>query len=91
MRRRDPPRIPSAPCVLCGCGVVIGGVLARLIGVMLGVSVVAVRDVGVVVRFLVVSGGVMLSRGAMVFRGMLVMLGGFQMVFFTFFRHGSSF
>jgi hypothetical protein len=73
------------------CGVVIGGVLARLIGVMLGVSVVAVRDVGVVVGFLVVSCGVMLGCGAMVFRGMLVMLGGFQMVFFTFFRHGSSF
>jgi hypothetical protein len=77
--------------VLCGCGVVIGGVLARLIGVMLGVSVVAVRDVGVVVGFLMVSAGVMLGCGAMVFRGMLVMLGGFQMVFFTFFRHGSSF
>ena len=77
--------------MLCGCGVVIGGVLARLIGVMLGVSVVAVRDVGVVVGFLMVSAGVMLGCGAMVFRGMLVMLGGFQMVFFTFFRHGSSF
>lgn len=73
------------------CGVLIGGVLARLIGVMLGVSVVAVRDVGVVVGFLMVSAGVMLGCGAMVFRGMLVMLGGFQMVFFTFFRHGSSF
>ena len=73
------------------CGVVIGGMFARLIGVMFGVSVVAVRDVGVVVGLFVVSGGVMLGCGAMVFRGMLVMLGGFQMVFFTFFRHGSSF
>jgi len=35
--------------------------------------------------------GVMLGRGAVVFRGMLMMLGGFQVMFFTFFRHGSLF
>jgi hypothetical protein len=33
----------------------------------------------------------MVRRFAMVFRGVFVMFGGFQMVFFTFFRHGSSF
>jgi hypothetical protein len=72
-------------------GVVIGGMLARLFGVMFGVSTVAVRNMGVVAGFLVVSGGVMLGSGAMVFRGMLVMLGGFQVVFFAFFRHGARF
>jgi hypothetical protein len=71
--------------------VVIGGVLASLIGVMLGVGMVAVRDVGVVMGFLVITCGVMLGSGAMVLRGVFVMLGGLQMMFFTFFRHGSSF
>lgn len=65
----------------------IRGVLARLVGMMVGVGFVAVRDVGVVARFFMVSGGVMLGCGAMMLRGMLVMLGGFQMVVFAFFRH----
>lgn len=76
---------------LFGSGVVVGGELAGLFGVMLGVGAVAVRDVGVVAGILMVSGGMMVRRFAMVFRGVFVMFGGFQMVFFTFFRHGSSF
>jgi hypothetical protein len=39
----------------------------------------------------VVSGGVVLGGGAMVFRGMFMVLGGFEMVFFAFFRHRASF
>ena len=35
--------------------------------------------------------GMMLSSGAMMFRGMLVMIGGLQMMFFPFFRHGARF
>jgi hypothetical protein len=58
---------------------VVSGVLAGLFGVMLGVSAVAVPDVGVVTCLLVVTGG------------MLVMISGFQVVLFTFFRHGFLF
>ena len=65
--------------------------LARLIGVMLGVRAMARRNVGMVASLFMISGSVMLGSGAMVFRGMLVMIGGFQMVFFTFFRHGARF
>jgi len=65
--------------------------LARLFGVILGVRVMAMRDVGMVAGLFMISGGVMFGRGAMMFRGMLVMLGGFQMMFFTFFRHGARF
>jgi hypothetical protein len=71
--------------------VLIRGVLAGFFGVMAGVGSMAVCYVGVVACFFVVARGVMLGCGAMVFRGMLMMLGGFQMVFFAFFRHGSSF
>lgn len=69
----------------------VSGVLAGLFGVMLGVSAVAVRDVGVVACLLVVTGGVMPGSGAMLFRGMLVMISGLQVVLFTFFRHGFLF
>ncbi len=62
--------------------------LARLIGVMFGVGVMAVRNMGVMAGLLVISGGVMLGRRAMVLRGMLVMLGSFQVVLCAFFRHG---
>jgi hypothetical protein len=65
--------------------------LAGFFGVMLGVRVMAMRDVGMVAGLFMIPGGVMFSRGAMMFRGMLVMLGGFQVVFFTFFRHGARF
>ena len=58
---------------------------------MLGMRMMAMRDVGMVAGFFFIPRSVMLSRGAMMFRGMLVMLGGFQVVFFTFFRHGARF
>ena len=70
---------------------VVRGVLAGFFGVMLGMSAMAVRYVGVVAGLFVVAGGVMLSRHTMVLRGVFVMLGSFQMVLFAFFRHGSSF
>jgi hypothetical protein len=66
------------------------GVLARLIGVMPGVSLMAVRDVGVVMSLIVVSGGVMLGRGPVMLRGMLVMVSCFVVMLFAFFRHGCS-
>lgn len=69
----------------------IRGMLARLFGVMLGVCLMAMRNVGMVAGFFMISGGVMLGSGAMMFRGMLVMVGGFQMMFFAFFRHGARF
>jgi hypothetical protein len=72
-----------------GGGVVVGGVLAGLLGVMLGVGVVAMRDVGMVAGFLVISRCMMLGSEAMMFRGVLVVLGGFQVVILSFFRHGA--
>jgi hypothetical protein len=65
-------------------------VLARLIGVMLGVSLMAVRDVGVVMSFIVISGGMVLGRCPVMLRGMLVVVGCFVVVLFAFFRHGCS-
>lgn len=65
--------------------------LARLFGMMLGVRLMTMRNVGMMAGFFMIPGGMMFSRGAMMFRGMLVMVGGFQMVFFTFFRHGARF
>lgn len=70
---------------------VIRGMLARLFGVMLGVRVMAMRYVGMVARLFMISSGVVLRRGAMVFRGVFVMLGGFQVMLFTFFRHVALF
>jgi hypothetical protein len=64
------------------------GVLARLIGVMPGVSLMAVRDVGVLMSFIVFSCGMVLGRGPVMLRGMLVMLGCFVVVLCAFFRHG---
>jgi hypothetical protein len=65
--------------------------LARLFGVMLGVCMMTMRYVGMVARLFVISRGVMLGGGAMVFRGVLVVVGGFQVMLFTFFRHGALF
>ena len=65
--------------------------LARFLGVVLGMRVMAMRDVGMVAGLFMISGGVMLGGGAMMFRGLLVMVCGFQMVFFSFFRHGARF
>ena len=65
--------------------------LARLFGVVLGVGMMAMRDMSMVAGFFMISGSVMLGRCAMVFRGVLVMIGGFQMMFFAFFRHGARF
>jgi hypothetical protein len=49
--------------------------LAGLVGVVLRVDTVGVRDVGVVGRLLVVARRVRLGRGMVMARGMLVMLG----------------
>jgi hypothetical protein len=64
--------------------------LACLFGMMLGVGGMAMRNVGMVAGLFMISGGVVLGRGAMVFRGVLVMVGSFQVVLFSFFRHGCS-
>jgi hypothetical protein len=69
----------------------IRGVLAGLVGVVLGVGHVAMCDVGMVAGLFVIARDVMLGGHAMVLCGVLVMLGSFQMVFFTFFRHGFLF
>jgi hypothetical protein len=65
--------------------------LTGFLGVMLGMGVMTMRDVGMVAGLFMISCGVMLGGGPMMFRGLLVMVCGFQMVFFTFFRHGSRF
>jgi hypothetical protein len=65
--------------------------LARFLGVVLGMRVMAMRDVGMVAGLFMISCGVVLGSCAMMFRGMLVMICGFQMVFFAFFRHGALF
>jgi len=69
----------------------IRGVLARLFGMVLGVRVVAMRDVGMVASFFLIPRRVMLGSGPMVFRGMLVMFRSFQMVVLALFRHGVLF
>ena len=71
--------------------VMIRGVLAGLVGVVLGVGHVAVRDVGMVAGLFVISGGVMFGRRAMVLRGAFMVFRRSQVVFFTFFRHGFLF
>jgi hypothetical protein len=53
-----------------------GVMLARFLGVLHRVQVVAVRNVRVVPRFLVIVAPVMLRRPAMVLGGGLVVLGG---------------
>jgi hypothetical protein len=65
----------------------VGGVLAGFLGMMLGVGVMAVGDMGVVMSLLVIAGGVMFGGGAMMFRGVFVVFGGLQVVLFAFFRH----
>jgi hypothetical protein len=65
-------------------------VLARLIGVMPGVSLMAVRHMGVLMRLIVFPGGMVLGRGPVMLRGMLVMVSCFVVVLFAFFRHGCS-
>jgi hypothetical protein len=63
--------------------------LARLLGMMGSVGVMAMRDMGMVAGFFFISRGVMLGRGAMVFRRVLMMFSGFQVVVLPFFRHGA--
>lgn len=46
---------------------------------------------GMVARLFMVTGGVMLRRVAVVLRGLFVMFGSFQVMLFTFFRHGALF
>jgi len=62
--------------------------LACFCCVVSGVRVMAVRDMGMVARLLVVSGSIMLGRGAMVLGGLLMMLGGFPVMLVAFRRHG---
>ena len=61
--------------------------LASFFGVVRCVRIVAVRDLGMVTGFFVISRGVMLRRCAMMLGSVLVVLSRFHMVFFTFFRH----
>ncbi len=71
-------------------GMVVRVVLARLFGVMRGVNIVAMSDVGVVSRLLMVSAGVLLRCRAVMFCSLFVMLRCFQMVVFAFFGHIDS-
>ena len=64
------PRRPALVAVLGGLG------LGGLCVVVLGLDVMAVREMGVVARLLVVAGGVVLVRLVVVLGGMLMMLGG---------------
>ena len=69
----------------------VGGVFARLLSMVLGMGMMTMRDVGMVMRLLMIAGGMMLCGSAMVFRGVLVMFSSFQMMLFSFFRHGFPF
>jgi hypothetical protein len=60
--------------------VIVRVVLARLRGVMLGLNLMTVRDVGVVAGFLMVSGFVMARGCAMVFGSVFVMICSFVMM-----------
>ncbi len=65
--------------------------LAGFLGVMRGHVMVAVGDVGVMPRLLMISRGVMFRGRAVVASGMFVMFGCFDVVIGAFFRHGSPF
>ena len=54
---------------------------------MLGVSLMAVRDMGVMMRLLMVARGMMLRGHLVMLRGVLVVFGSLQVVLFAFFRH----
>ena len=54
---------------------------------MLGMSLMAVRDVGVMMRLLMVARRMMLRSLFVMLRGMLVMFGCLHVMLFAFFRH----
>lgn len=60
--------------------VLVGVMLAGLLGVMFGVDLMALRHVRVMPGFLVVAAFVMVGRRLMVLGGMLVMFSGFAMM-----------
>jgi hypothetical protein len=64
-----------------------GMMLTGFLGVMLGLNVVAMRDVGMVTGFLVVTSFVMLGSHAMMFGGVIMVLRGFMMMLRCFFGH----
>jgi hypothetical protein len=68
--------------------VLIRVVLAGFFCMMCGVSVMALRHVGVVTGFVVVTGLVMLGRGFVMRCGVFVVFGSFAVMFRSLFRHG---
>jgi hypothetical protein len=60
-------------------------------GVVLGLHVMAMRQMGVVGGLLMIALFMMLGGGVMVLRGMFVMLGRVAMMIGVFLRHGESF
>jgi hypothetical protein len=65
--------------------VIVGVVLARFRGVMLGLNVMTVGDVGVVAGFLMVSGFMMARGCAMVLGSVFVVICSFMMMLGGFF------
>ena len=61
--------------------------LAGLFGVMLGMHMMAMRDMRVVTGFVMIPRLVMIGSRAMMLRGMFMMLGSFAMVLGSLVRH----
>jgi hypothetical protein len=62
--------------------------LARLFGVMCGVSVMPLRHLRMVTGLVVVTGLVMLGRRFVMRCGVFVVFGSFAVMFRSLFRHG---
>jgi hypothetical protein len=74
-----------------GLGAVLGGVvLGGFPGVVLGLNVVAMRQVRVVAGLLRIPRLVVFRSGAMLFGGVLVMFRSLNVMLSTLFRHGVS-
>jgi hypothetical protein len=71
--------------------VLVGVMLARLLGVMRCVIVMPRSDVRVVTGLFMVGVGVMFGRGAMMLRGVFVMFSSFQVMIGDLFRHKGPF
>jgi hypothetical protein len=82
-RGRGQRRSNRAPADLV-LAVIVGVMLAGFFGVMLGVNMMALRDVRVVPGGFMIAALVMIGRRLMVLGGMFVMLSGFAMMLDSF-------
>ena len=70
--------------VMAGMAVMLGVVNARLVRMLMGMQLVAMRDMRMVCGLFVVAGFVMVGRFVMMLGGLFMMLGGLAMMFSAF-------